>query len=241
MPSQSKTLFFIHLPKTGGLTVNNHIYGFLRDGEGYPAGTGSPPQEFHDVARLRSRLQSNASQPRFVTGHFPFYLTRDFKHAPVTATVMRDPVERTLSQLKMLASLNSDLEGLSPEAIYETPFYFALLMDNMQTRLLSAAETDGMKNFTDHVSVDDTRLAAAKNSLHRIEILGFQSHLEYFIAAIAARFGWEKRSITSINVSARKWDVSDAFRRRIADDCRYDVELYAYACQLARGRVAAMA
>jgi hypothetical protein len=37
-------------------------------------------------------------------------------------------------------------------------------------------------------------------------------------------------------VSTEDWTVDSAFRRRIADDNHYDVELYAYAQDLIAGR-----
>lgn len=52
MPAQYETLFFVHLPKTGGLTVSKHIHDLLKNGEAYPVNLDAPSEQFRDIVKL---------------------------------------------------------------------------------------------------------------------------------------------------------------------------------------------
>lgn len=213
----------------------------MKNGEAYPVNLDAPSEQFRDIVKLPHALRALGQPPRFISGHFPFYLAGELDFPVVTATVMRDPVERTLSQLQMLADQDEAFENLTPEEIYDAGVNFPLLLDNMQTKMLSATPADKMTTFFDLVKVDETRLEQAKHNLQRIDIIGFQDRLEDFIVQVTDRFGWPSRPIESINVRSRKLEAPASFRRRIAEDCRFDYELYAYAQNLvderAKGRL----
>ena len=53
------------------------------------------------------------------------------------------------------------------------------------------------------------------------------------------RFGWEIRERSSWRVSEEDWDVSDAFRHRIAADNPNDVAFYEFARELVAERARA--
>jgi hypothetical protein len=222
-------LFFIHLPKTGGLTVNYYVYRCLAGQAVYPAGPGAPFEHFQDIDQLRTKVSSAGPPPRFLTGHFPFYLSNDFGFPVVTATVLRDPVERTISQLRMIAAEEERFAGLTLEQIYEAGWNRPLLMGNMMTRLLSATKLDGLARFSDYIEIDASRLAVAKQNLQKIDVLGFQDRVEDFLARLTSRFAWSPRPVVSINVRGGEPQVTREFRRRIAHDCGYDTELYEFA------------
>lgn len=236
MLAQSETLFFIHLPKTGGLTVTKHIHDILEHGEAYPVNLKAPSEQFRDIQGLLPVLRARQSPPRFISGHFPFHLADEFDFPVVTATVIRDPVDRVLSQLQMLADEDKALDAISFEEMYDNGYNFPLLLDNMQTKMLSATADDKMTTFFDLVRVDATRLERAKHNLRKVDLIGFQDNLEDFISQITDRFGWPRKPVESINISPQKRDVSASFKQRIAEDCRFDYELQAYARGLVQER-----
>jgi hypothetical protein len=91
----------------------------------------------------------------------------------------------------------------------------------------------------DTITVDDARLELAKANLDAVDVVGLDAEYHEFVEDLRSRFGWWPRGIDErprANVSSEPWTTSAALRDRIARDCRYDVELYAYAQELMRGR-----
>src|SRR5258705_13471294 len=85
-------VIFIHVPKTGGITLRDII------GRQYaPDQVYGSPNFLRDSARLWScdqvRLDGVASQVRVIEGHMPFSL-HPYLRRPVTyITLLRDPIE----------------------------------------------------------------------------------------------------------------------------------------------------
>ena len=83
-------------------------------------------------------------------------------------------------------------------------------------------------------AVDAARLAVAKENLAEVDIVGLTESYDDFLDEVEARFGWTVARDTRTNVtpaSARR-PVSQALRRRIAEDNATDVELYEHAKEL---------
>ena len=71
-----------------------------------------------------------------------------------------------------------------------------------------------------------------------MDALGLQERFEEFCGELEHRFGWDLGPSQRVNESDR-FDVSDGFRARIAEDNAMDVELYEFATRLYEERRAA--
>jgi hypothetical protein len=201
---------------------------------------------------------------RIYTGHFPL-AARDLMGPDlVTLTLLRDPVERTVSVLKHFKRLWPRYGDLSLDAIYDDELVFRHFVEHHQTRMFALTAGDGTRSFasvTDYdtlrralenpagpsaaldagavVAVDADRLAQAKRNLASIDVLGVNESFDAFVAQLRNGYGWwpsGERFDARANVSSEPWVASDALRARIERDNPFDRELYEHARELIAAR-----
>jgi hypothetical protein len=145
-----------------------------------------------------------------------------------TFTVVRDPVERTLSYLRHHRT-TTPADGEKPlEEIYEEPGNFKHFIDNHMVKMLSmrAGEmTDGMMTVLD---MNRRRLRKAKRALGRMDCFGLQEDLEGFARRLEDLYGWRLGPPVHENVTEPA-QVPASFRKRVAEDNGLDMELYEHA------------
>lgn len=251
--ADSRPVFFIHLMKTGGTTLFEHFKTIHSVDEVWP----HTDLDFsYDGPRLRVRhhlsLDYVASLPperratiRFYGGHLP-YVARHLLGDVTTLTLLRDPVDRTVSLLRQMRRSVPGIQdsGRRPrladaplEEVYEHEAVFGPLVHNHQTKMFAirAGEPYG---FLDLLPLDAQRLADAKANLAEVDVVGVTERYDLFVSDVVAELGWTAEDLKTENVSPDDGTqvVSAAFRRRILDDNALDVELHRYALELALAR-----
>jgi len=189
-----------------------------------------------DLLFLAERFRSCRAELRVITGHFPL-CTPDVLGAPFTTlTVLRHPVERTLSLLRHRKMVEERFRACELEEIY-ADHGLQNIIHNHMVKMLSL--TPGEMTYAPlsmPVAFDEARLDLAKHNLEqRIDAFGLQEHFEEFCTELAARFGWNLGAARVSNQSHRH-PVSTELQERIASDNRMDVELYRFAVQLREQR-----
>ena len=187
------------------------------------------------VPVLLDRWPKRRDQVRLIGGHFPL-CTRELLDADFrTFTVLREPVERTLSYLRHHRELNPT--DLTLEEMYEDRahlMHFRHFIGNHMVKMLSLRSdemTDGMMTLVD---LDRDRLEEAKGALGEMDEFGFQEDLEGFAQRLERDWDW-RLGAPRRDQPTRPVKVSRSLRRRIAEDTALDRELYEYAQELARG------
>lgn len=224
-----RPFFFVHIMKTGGATLRQHIYA------NFEAGTVYPVPKHDDMSRT-SLIESLLELPperratmRGYMGHYPYVASQLLGVEPVTFTIVRDPVERTISYLKHCKRYHDQHRELGLEEIYRDPFYFPCFIHNHETKIFAMTEDDRLESYMDVIDIDDRRLAIAKENLAKVDILGLQEHYDEFVDELRARFGWRFDSTSNRRVSREPWEVPAGLRERIAADNAADVAFYAHA------------
>jgi hypothetical protein len=228
----SERFFFVHLQKTGGTTLIHRLPRRFRQHEIYPdASDGAIETAVISVDHLRDRWRVRGHEIRIVTGHFPLCTSELLGTRWTTMTVLRDPVERTLSYLRHHREATPIDRSKSLEEIYDDPFRFDGLIHNHMVKMLSLTVdtmTDGALTRANLGSAD---LARAEQNLEAMDVVGLQERFRTFWDELRLRFGWQlgepMRSNQTENVP-----VSNAFRERIKRDNELDAELYHYARDL---------
>lgn len=230
-PDDIERFFFVHVQKTAGTTLlirlgeqfaPEQIYPDDSDGDKF----GIMPQM--NVDHLVERWPERRGDVRVVTGHFPLCTAELLGDPFRTFTVLREPVERTLSFLRHHRKLTPADAHLSLEEIYEDPLRFDRLVHNHMVKMFALTTEDMTGWLMTTVDFRPEHLERAKERLATVDVVGIQEDFEPFCHELERRFGWDLGPPVVANDTPHE-AVSDAFRARIAEDNALDIELYEFA------------
>lgn len=150
-PAKQHRFFFIHVMKTGGTSFAEHIRTNFIDEQSYPAACITAQTGFLDrieaylhVPKLVADVNALDGQIRIVLGHVPYSVRSLLKQEYVAMTLLRDPVDRTLSYLKHCRRYHTEHIGKSLEAIYADDWFHASFISNYQTKLFSMSAQEAL-------------------------------------------------------------------------------------------------
>jgi hypothetical protein len=239
--SPARRWFLVHMHKTAGTALCQRLRHEFPPEEVYPA--ISDQQAYHatlHVDLLCRRFEENGDRLRLITGHFPLCTTELLGVPFATMTVLRDPVERTLSALRDMRERDATFRGRPLEEIYADPIKFQCLIHNHMVKMLSMTPDEMTDGFLTVLDLDSRHLERAKRHLvERVDVWGVQEHFEEFCDELAQRFGWDLGPPRFANPS-KPFEAEDGLRARIRRDNELDVELYRFAIELRRQRSAAL-
>jgi GT2 family glycosyltransferase len=230
--------FFVHMQKTAGTALRQGLINHFGKRAVYPTqgvdGT-DPTQLVTSTDYLRERVAARGEEIEAITGHFPLCTTELLDGRYTTVTLLREPVERTLSYLRHHRKEEPADRDKSLEEIYEDPFRFSGFVHNHMTKMLSltpAEMTDGMLT---PLELNEIHLERAKGALEGIDAVGLQERFDEFFGWLGARFGWQLGEPETLNTTDPV-GVPQSFRDRITEDNALDVELYEFAQELVASR-----
>lgn len=229
--------FFLHLQKTGGTAMVHRLQRCFGESAVYPSELdGDAVERVINANHLLDTLRRRGDEIRIITGHFPLAVVELLDQPVRTFTLLREPVERTLSFLRhqqVMGDTRTDLEE-----IYDDPFLFRGLIHNHMVKMLTldAGAVRASGALAD-VEMSDSHLGQAIDRLETIEVVGLQEDYERFVVNLEHAFGWDLGSPLWANRTPPQ-EASDELRERIARDNRLDVELYGHAIRLIEAREA---
>jgi hypothetical protein len=225
----NQRFFFVHLQKTAGTSLYLRLIDRLATPLVYPNETDGPViPSVISIDHLLARWAARRDEIRIVTGHFPLCTAELLGETFTTFTILREPVERTLSYLRHHRQETPEDQHKSLEEIYDDPFRFEGLIHNHMVKMLSldlGEMTDGSLTVVDFTPA---RLARAKERLASLDVVGLQERYADFWITIRRRYKWPLGRPGHAN-RTEPTDVPESFRRRIAADNADDVALYEYA------------
>ena len=220
--------FFMHLQKTAGTALWRRLKCEFDALSVYPGpGDGEPPETVLSVEHLLRCWRARRDEIRIVTGHFPLCTVDLLGERFTTLTLLRHPVERTLSALRDQRERSPELRGLPLDVIYEDPVS-ALLLRNHMAKMLSLTTDEMSDGALTPLEVTRQHLLRAQDRLSTIDVVGFQEHFEDFCAELVHRFGWDLGPAIFMNRTGPV-AVSDTLRARISEDNALDLQLYEFA------------
>jgi hypothetical protein len=236
-----RRFFFVHLQKTAGTTLIRRIRSEFPDGAVYPhTSDGDWIARVISVEHLLAVWRARREAIRVVTGHFPL-CTADLLGARFTTlTVLRHPLERTVSYLRHHRRLTPEDAELTLEEIYDDEFRFHGLIHNHMTKMLSLSPEEMDSGALTRVEFTPTRLARAKERLAGVDVVGLQEDFESFWGELAGRFGWTLGDHAP-QPQRPPPGLSPELRERILADNALDIELYEFARRLVAERSRAVA
>ena len=138
-------LFFVHVMKTGGTTFRRHIEEQLGAHRVYPNAEDASDRftAYTSVQRLKDIPTQRWDRLDAVAAHLPYFASTVLEQPFVTATILRDPVERTISHLRNSVRTDPKCQGMTLEQVYDHPFVFPLQIHNHQVRVFALDPSDG--------------------------------------------------------------------------------------------------
>ena len=153
-----------------------------------------------------------------------------------TLTLLRDPVDRTVSMLKHVKREFERFGGLELDEIYDDDFVFEHFVENYQTKVfaftqeerastIASLEPDsavaahllepqvsaGPKDRPRRIAINDQRFEQAKSNLARVDVLGLSERYGDFLDELHARYGWwpeGPKKPAQANISTESWAAS---------------------------------
>jgi hypothetical protein len=230
-----RTFFFIKLMKAAGGTLLQQILANYGRERVYPYEEYDPDLETanYDIEYLTRLPVERRDAISVFTGHFPFVAVELLGMELTTITILRHPVERTLSYLRHCKRHHEQHRDLPLEEIYDDPFFFSCFIENHQAKQFAFTAEDRPQTYMDVLDVDSARLELAKANLAKVDIVGLQERFDRLLEELHDRYGWTVARVTDRNVSrGEDKGVAESFRRRIAADNAADMEFYEFARKL---------
>jgi hypothetical protein len=125
-------IFFVHVMKTAGTTVHSLLRPHYPDDECYPGPNQTRPRKLF-ISRLLNLPADEKARNRYASVHMPAWVADEFAPNHLHITILREPVERTISHLRHIARA---MNAGSLEEIYNIPAWRDRLA-NYQTRIFS--------------------------------------------------------------------------------------------------------
>jgi Sulfotransferase family len=240
-PAAPDILIHLHIPKTGGTSLNSIVqHGFRNDevfgievfdnmGPELRDGLGLARYDY--CLQLRAAYQAEDWQRiRYVTGHLPFGLHYAFDGQVKYFTVLRHPFDRIISEFFYRIQENNPTRSnghtLNFDAYVES--HYDVHLSDYQVRVL--AGSPGLDDKT--VPVERRHLEQAKRNIseHFLAAAPLESMAELALI-IRKIYGWPMRRLLTEykNKTRRRLRISDVSPRvsnMIEEGNAFDLELY---------------
>jgi hypothetical protein len=237
---EKKTLIFVHIPKTGGTTLKD----ILR--RQFPPDTildfiGKSPQEVQEYAgSLASLSEKDRLKIRYISQPLFFEFDNYLPEPPIYFTLLRDPVERVISEYYFMIRQPSTVvpKNISFEDYVRSGTWQAW---NAQLSFLRG-RPEGLRYAGGTAQMSGEDLEVAKENIRKKFILGLTERFDESLILLKRALGWKLMDILYIK---QRIGVSRPPRREISDRAvelikernKLDIELYQFAMQVFEERI----
>lgn len=231
-----QNLIFLHLPKTGGITLSHILWRQYRSAEIYPF---IRQEKYPAVLALP---QSERDKYRLFQGHIPYGLHEYLSRPSVYMTQLREPIQTALSSYFYFELgyrqdiLKEKIEWTQPTLDQLRYGTMRLSFNNMQTRYVAGALATNLGEMTREM------LALAKARLITFAVVGLMEQFDASVVLMAKALQWNAPYYVASNVRRqrpRTMDLAPDVREWLTEQNQLDTELYEHAKQLFARQVAA--
>lgn len=218
-----RKIFHLHLPKTGGMTLQ----AFLVD----QLGTARVSPSLGGVKLTDALLQWQDIQA--ISGHFAARQGDSLPGDRLCMTVLREPIERFISEFSYNKHDVDDLLLDAKRFTHNLDEYCESLAEvpvetsSVQLGMLYPLGTDVQTRLT-----TDEKLSAACRAVDQFELVGATEELDDFAAMLTVAMGWPNKPLSRVNATSKRIAVeslSMAQRAAIQRLIEPEMELYQHA------------
>ncbi|MFN5060322.1 MAG: sulfotransferase family 2 domain-containing protein [Chloroflexota bacterium] len=235
-PSPQQQLCFIHIFKTAGTSLLDYLHSQFAPNQISPFCFWTPRN--HWSAAEQANLDVDLRPYSLITGHYFYAQIAPFVTNPHYITMLRDPVERTISGYAQQQRVEGAIHAAEANQLALRDFVrdatTSRLTNNLQTRVFGGGlrgiprhPRDLMQMGEDWQAMD---LALAKARLDECAVVGFTEHFAESLHLLSYRFGWTPPpSQIHLNQAPSKSVALDAETLSVLHEVnRADIELYAH-------------
>jgi hypothetical protein len=232
----SDALIFIHLYKTGGTTLNRIIEWEYKISK---ICSVEPTWWQWSYQRIRRWSPSRLGKMEVFKGHMPFGLHRLIPRPANYITVLREPVERAISDYYFARRFKPHRHHRASLQLSLEEFFLQKHEHNLQSRILAGPNSHELFPST----CDAHTLAAAKDNLaRRFIVVGLTERFDETLALLKARLGWKVRWYRSFRVADNRLAQHQIAAKTLAlihEKEQFDIALYDYGSSLFEKAIAA--
>ncbi len=225
------TLIFLHLPRTGGTTLRDILSRQYSAHETFENRTLTDTND-----NFNERDVTEKSGFKLIKGHVYFGIHKFIPQKCKYFSIMRDPIERTLSIYNYIKSRYShrDYEianKLTIEDYIESGHN--LLVNNGQTRLLAGREASLNVPFNE---INEIHLEQAKENIqNHFLLVGLTERYNESLLLLKNLLSWKTPTYSIANAVKRGKNTTHLTpekRELIVNHNRFDIQLYQYVSNL---------
>lgn len=167
---------------------------------------------------------------RLVVGHYPFVLRSLWPCPPVTGTLLRDPIERTVSTLKFARLRRRQFNAsTSLPDVFDDDELRAAMIHNYQTKVLSIPRLDERHGVNVPATRTSVSIELAKERLEMCDFVGVTERFAESIDAFQRSTHIALSEAVHTNQSGSGESADESLRARIMEETALDAELVDYA------------
>lgn len=230
----SDPIFFIHLPKTAGTSFRIMLFRKIRQDEIFPnwEDIQSYGGKYPDISQAQQFIQHHfREQIKLFVGHYPFAFRERLPVPFKIITFVREPVDRTISNLRHFKRSKVEDKDLSLSEIFEK---YKTHLANFQTRYLSDPMMSRDMYYYNHKPMDKRALDQAKAHLADCDLVGVTERFEESVRLAESILGFSLGNPLKENSSAGKAasQIDPELIATLRLHLKLDLALYDYALQL---------
>ncbi len=203
----NKAIYFLHFPKTAGTSLVSILESFFKEDEICPP---------YFLPKLVEISRQRFNRYRLVRGHFTHNLLDRFDTPPLTITLLRDPVKRTISHLKHMRESDRfwmrkhiPLATMSLDEMLQEELVIKLMQDHQLRRFAIDIDYDHLQHpiCLDKEIIGRNHLNLAKERLEAFDFVGITEEFESSLKLLSAVLSKKIENVPVLNTAKERTDI----------------------------------